>query len=128
MINGMNIKLYYFLISLVLIFLVIVINLVRIRKLELKYALLWLFTGIALFLIVIEPAIMVYLSKLVGIEVPSNAIFIIAIFFLLLISIALTIALSSNSKRVKLLAQEVAILKNKCEAKNIRDLEEKEID
>ena len=79
-------------------------------KLNLKYSLTWLLTGFVFLLISIFPDILINLSALMHIQEPVNAIFLVVIFFLLVITFTLTIALSKKSDAIKDLVQEIGIL------------------
>ena len=47
-------------------------NLVRVRRLELKYALIWFFVGVLVILFAANKEWLQSLSKLLGIELPIN--------------------------------------------------------
>lgn len=106
----MALKLQVVLLVGTLIFITIIINMLRKEKVELKYTLIWIITGILMLIIVINPALADGLARLMGIEVTVNAVFYLALLFVLLITFSLTIALSRQSIRVKELAQELALL------------------
>jgi hypothetical protein len=85
------------------------------KKLELKYSLTWISSSLFLIIIALFPNIIIFLSKILHIKEPVNALFLIIIFFLIVIVFTLTIAVSKNSNRVKVLTQELGILKTKTE-------------
>jgi len=90
-----------------------IINLVRKEKLDLKYALSWLFIIISIFALTIIPGSIYAISALIGVATPINAIFFLGIVFILIILFTLTVALSRASANVSKLSQEVALLKDK---------------
>ena len=90
-----------------------IINLVRMKKLRLKYALTWLVFSVFLLTISIFPQILISISNLLTIKEPVNTIFLIIITFMLTIILYLTLALSKTSEKVKKLTQEIGIIKNK---------------
>jgi len=92
-------------------FFVFIINMVRIKKLELKYALIWLLTGFGFVVISVFPRTVFFLAGMLEIEVPSNALFLCIIFLLLLMVFALTVAVSRHACRIKKLIQELGLLK-----------------
>ncbi len=92
-------------------FFLFIFYMVRVKKLELKYALTWVLTSFSFILLSLFPGILDALSALLHIKEPVNTLFISILFFLLLIAFTLTLALSRNANRVKTLAQELAILK-----------------
>lgn len=116
----MNIRLKIFLILSTIIILYVIIRLIIKESLQLKYSLVWIIIGFGLITIAIFPKMMVVLAKVIGIIEPVNALFFIGLIFELMIIFSLTIALSRNSNRVKILVEEVALLENK-----IRKLESK---
>ena len=113
------------LIELRLIMLVIIISLfvffitmLRKKKMDLKYCLVWLIAlfGIALFCAF--PAWLDSLSDFLGIGVPVNTLFLVCIAFLTCICISLTIVVSRLTERLRKLTQNIAILEyenTKCE-------------
>ena len=76
----------------------------------LKYTFMWLFAGMILTLFVIFPGLLFRLSALLGIETPSNALFTVCIGAIILIDMALTVIVSFQKKRLKMLAQSIALL------------------
>ena len=53
-------------------------NLVRIRRLELKYALIWFLVGVLLLIFDLAPGILDFLTDLLGITLPINMLFSLA--------------------------------------------------
>jgi len=98
------------------------ITMLRKKKLDLKYCLVWLIAlfGIALFCVF--PAWLDSLSDLLGIGVPVNTLFLVCIAFLTCICISLTIVVSRLSERLRKLTQNIAIL----ECESIQSNKEKE--
>lgn len=106
-----------------LIFLCYIILMLRNKKIELKFTLSWLFTGICFLLFAIFPDSLRLLSNLLRIVEPVNTLFLFTIFFMLLIIFTLTIALSRNARRVKTLTQEIGIIKLELERLSNKVLE-----
>lgn len=106
-----DLKLRFILFVMVFSSMFIMINMIRKNKLELKYALTWLLTGMIMIIILLVPSLLFRISNLLGIEVPSNMLFTFGLFFLLLLTFGLTISNSRNSKRIRVLTQEIAVLK-----------------
>lgn len=80
-------------------------------KLDLKYALLWIFLGSIVVLISIFPEIVETISNLLEIETPVNGLFLVSIILILIILFNLTLALSMSHNKIKNLAQELGICK-----------------
>lgn len=89
--------------------LVAIVNLIRKRSLELKYALAWLFLGAALLLAVIVPGVIDTLSEVLGIYNPMNMVFFLGFLFSIVVIFVLTMSLSNNSNRVRTMAQKIAL-------------------
>ena len=102
-----------------LLFMAAVVHMIRKRYLEIKYALSWFLTLIFLLIVDIFPGILTHVTKWVGVELPSNMLFILGFCFLMGIVLNLTVALSKLSVQNKTLIQEVGMLE-----KRVRELEE----
>lgn len=85
------------------------INMIRKRKLELKYALTWLFLGAALLVAVLIPGVLDALSTFLGIYNPMNMAFFLGFLFSIIVIFVLTISISNNSNRVRKMAQKIAL-------------------
>lgn len=116
----MQIRLQIIFAVLLLIVLFVLVQAIRKKRLEVKYSLSWLFVVLALLIIDCFPQIMKALAKLLGIQVPSNMLFLLGFCFFMIIVYTLTVAVSRLSTKNKILAQEVAILK-----KQIEDIKER---
>lgn len=92
-------------------FFVFIINMVRTKKLELKYALIWILTSLSFIIMSVFPETVFIVAKVLEVEVASNALFLCIIFLLLLMVFALTVAVSRQAGRTKRLVQEMGILK-----------------
>lgn len=90
------------------------------RLLELRYTLLWIFSGIVMMLIVIFPAAFERLMNRIGIIEAPNGLFAVVLFLLLVILVSMTSALSKMNRQIKTLAQKFAAYE-----KRLRMLEEK---
>lgn len=107
------------------VFLVIhIINLLRYKKLNFKYALVWMFVLGVILLFAAFPSLLSWMSKLVGITLPVNMLFFFGIGFALFIIFALSRTVSRLSEEVKKLSQEIAIIRKDMYDKE-KKLEEK---
>lgn len=105
----MTIKARIFLGAVLILALIMIINMLRKRILELKYVLGWLLCDIVLLIFTMFPGIMVIFSEFFGIYLPVNMIFFLGFLFSLIIIFSLTVALSRVTARVRRLAQIVAL-------------------
>lgn len=92
-----------------------IVNMIRKRKLELKYALSWLIAIVFVLIMDCFPLLLTRLSYFLGIWAPVNMIFFLGFCFSLLIIFVLTVTLSRMSERVRKLAQAVALNEEKIE-------------
>ena len=95
--------------------------LLRKKRLNLKYTLLWLFSGVFMLILAICPQIVSAFSRLVGIQLPVNAVFAVAFFCVLMILMSLTVIVSRLNEQVKQLTQHFALLE-----KRVRDAEHRQ--
>ncbi len=106
----MTLRIRILFILLLLIVLTVIISMVRKRKLELKYVLLWMGCDIVLIILMIFPQIIRWISRVLGIYDPMNAIVFLGFLFLILIIFSLTVALSHATDEIRRLSQILAIL------------------
>ena len=86
-----------------------IIRYVRKRKLELKYALPWLMVVAGALVVDCVPEILYGVADLIGIDTPVNALFLIALCFVIALLFVLTIIVSRQSERIKRLVQATAL-------------------
>ena len=104
----------------VAVYLFVILWLMKKQTLLVRYSIIWLFSAAVLALFAVFPYIVLVLRDLTKIVTPSNLIFMMAIAFLLLISLCLTSIVSGLSEKIKKLAQQNALLERR-----VRELEEK---
>lgn len=85
-------------------------NLVRIRRLELKYALIWFLVGILLLIFDLVPILLDIVTFAMGIAVPSNMLMLLGFGFVLMIIFSQTVVISNLTLRIKKLTQELAMV------------------
>ena len=96
-------------------FLFLVFRLVVKGRLREEYSIIWLlFTGILVIFSFWEKGLLL-VSNLFGIYLPANLVFTISIFIALVYLLHLSVVASKLQKQNKLLAQEMAIMKNEME-------------
>lgn len=81
-------------------------------KIKIKYSIIWLLLFGVLLVCLGIPGFLIKLTDLLGFKTPSNMIFSMLIAVLVLINIALTGIVSSQDKKIRLLVQEISLLKN----------------
>jgi hypothetical protein len=90
--------------------LMVVLEMVRRRRLLERYALLWLFAALVILALAIWRGALEQVAKAVGIYSPPNALFFIALGFVLLLLLHFSAAVSRLSDQSKVLAQRQAII------------------
>lgn len=88
-------------------------NLVRIRRLELKYALIWFLVGILLLIFDLFPGLLPVMSQALGITLPINMLTFLGLLFVLMILFSQTIVISNLTRKCQRLTQEVGLLYKK---------------
>ena len=111
-------RLQLFAIVVGVVFLVMMIELIRKNRVALKYALLWLFSGLVLLVLAIFPQVLNWFAGLIGVYSPVNALFAILLCCGLVLMISFSVIVSGNKKAVVRLTQEISLLENR-----IRELE-----
>lgn len=90
------------------------------KTISLRYMLMWLFSGIGMAIAVIFPKILESITALLGIQLVSNAVFAMVLFFLLIILLTITGIVSKLNEKNKQLAQAVAILEKKIREQEVK--------
>lgn len=85
------------------------------KQLDIKSTLSWILLIVVLLIVDIFPKILELTAHLIGIQLPSNMVFMLAIIFLGVIVLSHTIMLSKLAETNKTLVQEVALLKSAVE-------------
>ncbi len=98
----------------VLLFLTI-LNLLSKNKVPVRYSLLWILSSILIFVVGAFPDFIGIFTELIGFQTTSNLVIGIILTLLLIITLILTIIVSGQKKKIKLLIQEVSILKSSME-------------
>ena len=93
--------------------LVVIFELIRSRRLQERYALLWLLTGLVIFVLAAWRGLLGWLADLVGIAYPPSALFVLASFFVLVVLLHYSTVISKLSEQNTILAQRLAILEHK---------------
>lgn len=105
----MNIRIQIIVAVIVLTALCVIVNMIRKKRLELRYALAWLIVGGGILVLDCFPKLITWLSRKLGIVSPINMLFFFGFCFSLVIIFVLTISVSRMSIRIKQLAQELAL-------------------
>jgi hypothetical protein len=94
----------------------LVVEMLRRKKLREKYAVLWLVVGVATLVLAAFPHWLNIVAEFVGVQLPSNLLFIMSILMLLGVCLHLSWEISVVEDETRTLAEEVAILRSQLEA------------
>lgn len=89
---------------------------VRKSKISIRYSLIWFFMSLALLIVGVIPDVLNFLAKTLGFLTISNLVIGIILSLLMLITLVLTMIVTNQKTQIKILIQEVSILK-----KDIKD-------
>lgn len=95
-----------------LLFLLFIVNSIRRNRMNLKYSLIWIFSSIVILVFVLVPGLLEWTTKMLGFQVTSNMIYMLAIVAILLIVLSLTTIVSRQADEIRSLIQEVSLLKS----------------
>lgn len=102
------------------VFFIMVLLLLKHRRLDLKYTLLWFLTGIIMFILVIWPELTQKLASMFGIQSNMNGLYSFLIAFIFIILMSLTSICSGQNARIRELVQMTAIYERR-----LREVEKK---
>jgi hypothetical protein len=101
------------------ILLVTVFELMRSRRLQERYALLWLLTGLVVLVLAVWRGLLGRAADITGIAYPPSALFVLASFFITLVLLHYSTVISKLSEQNTILAQRLALLEGRLrEAEN----------
>jgi hypothetical protein len=96
-----------------IVLLVVIFELIRSRRLQERYAMLWLFSGIIILVLAVWRGALSKLADLVGIAYPPSALFVLFSFFILLLLLHYSTVISRLSDQNRILAQRLALLESR---------------
>jgi hypothetical protein len=94
-------------------FLLVIFELIRNRRLQERYALLWLVTGSVILLLSVWRDALRLVAQQIGIAYPPSALFVVGFLFILVVLLHYSTVISELSERNVLLAQDVALLEER---------------
>jgi hypothetical protein len=93
------------------IILVGIVDLVRRRKLKEEYSFIWLITGLVFVVLALDADVLSWISEIVGIALPVNTLFFMALMFIFLLCLYFSLRISALTTQVKNLAQQLSLLR-----------------
>lgn len=97
--------------SFIIILFIVITMFVRKNSISVKYSLIWYGSLFILFLFTVFPKLLKFVTDLLKIQVASNLVFALIFGILIMVTISLTIIVSKQKEQIKLLIQEVSLLK-----------------
>jgi hypothetical protein len=91
--------------------LLVVLEFVRRRKLAESFALLWCAVAIGGLVLVVARPVIDHFSELVGVDAGTSIVFSLAILFLVIVSMYLSVHITSLEDKVEALAEELAMIR-----------------
>ena len=88
----------------------LILELIRRRRLMERYSLLWLFSAVVLLVLAAWKGLLQSVADLVGISTASNALFVIAFGFVLVLLLHFSLVVSRLADQNKVLAQRLGLL------------------
>ncbi|MBY0009528.1 DUF2304 domain-containing protein [Paenibacillus typhae] len=104
-------KLQLLLLFMSVLFLLLLINMIKKYELQLKYALLWFVVVLVMIIVAVFPGIAFFFTDIIGIQDPSNFVFLLGILSCLVIIFSLSISISTLSSKMRQMSQEIGLLK-----------------
>lgn len=106
----------FFGIALAVVILSIVVWMLLARTLREKYAVMWLVIGLAVLILGVFPQLLLWLTDTLGVAVPANLLFALAIVLLLGVALHLSWELSQAEEEIRRAAEEAAIARAEIDA------------
>ena len=92
-----------------------IFELIRSRRLQERYAMLWLLTGIVILILGLWRGLLSTIADVVGIAYPPSALFVLAAVFILLLLLHYSTVISTLADQNRILAQRLALLESRLE-------------
>jgi hypothetical protein len=94
-------------------FLLVIFELIRGRRLQERYALLWLVTGAVILLLAVWRDALRLVAEQLGIAYPPSALFVVGFLFILVVLLHYSTVISELAERNVRLAQDIALLEER---------------
>ncbi len=106
---SLNLTLFAILFSFLII--IFIIRLIAKEIVNIKYAIIWILMFALIIVFTLIPGFLLFLTKLLGFQTASNMILSIIVAVLVIINISNTVINSEQDRKLRLLIQELSILK-----------------
>lgn len=89
---------------------VVILAVLRSGRMREKYAALWLIVSLAIVVVTVWPGLLSWVASVLGVQLPSNLLFFVAILMLLGVTLHLSLEVSKLEDETRTLSEEVAML------------------
>ena len=113
-----SVKFQFIVLVALVVYYIVLFHMLKKKRLSLRYTLLWLFSGVIMLVFALFPTFLTWLAVALGIAMPTNALFSIVLFCMIMLLISLTAIVSKQTEQIKRLSQSVALLE-----KRVREIE-----
>lgn len=96
-----------------IIIIIFILYLIKKENVNIKYSLVWLVLFILLLICLLIPGLLETITRILGFQTASNMVLSLLIAVLVIINIVNTVINSNQDKKIRLLIQEISILKKK---------------
>lgn len=93
------------------ILLVLIIRLVQKGKLDIAYSWVWIGIGLGAMLVVVRYDVLIFVSKLIGAEMKTTTLFLLAHLVVMLMCLQFSLVVSKQRRQIRRLTQEVSLLR-----------------
>ena len=107
----MSLNLTLFAILFIFLIIIFIIRLIAKEIVNIKYAIIWILMFALIIVFTLIPGFLLFLTKLLGFQTASNMILSIIVAVLVIINISNTVINSEQDRKLRLLIQELSILK-----------------
>ncbi len=87
-------------------------------RMDIHYTIIWIVWALIIIILSLFPKLIDWIAQVLSIATPVNAIFLVFIFLVYLISFYLFVRVSQQNEKIKTLTYEIAELKRKISEKN----------
>ncbi len=108
----MSNNLRFLLIIFSIVLFITMLNLLSKNKVPVRYSLLWIISSILIFVVGAFPNFIGMFTSMIGFQTTSNLVIGIILTILLVITLLLTLIVSGQKRKIKLLIQEVSMIKS----------------
>jgi hypothetical protein len=91
----------------------VILELIRSRRLQERYAILWLVTGATILVLSVWRSALGQISDAIGIAYPPTALFVLGSLFILIVLLHYSTVISQLSDQNRILAQRLALLESR---------------